>query len=131
MDRINECSRFKLDEVRMVIKSVLKGLQKLHQHGYMHRDIKPDNILLRDYGSYDCAIGDFGLVENIQQKDWLHKRCGTPGYLAPEIANMKNEDDRYDAGCDVFSLGIVFHYMLLGNTPFIGRTKKQVLKMNR
>ena len=57
----------------------------------MHRDIKPDNILFNK----DCTIPiivDFGLACFIKTKKRLFERCGTPGYVAPEIANLKTND---------------------------------------
>lgn len=58
----------------------------------MHRDLKPDNILFRDQDSDDCVIADFGLGELVDEKQYLFNRCGTPGYVAPEVANLKNSN---------------------------------------
>ena len=52
----------------------------------MHRDLKPENILIRSPGeSYDIVIADFGLATFCDIKDIIFKRCGTPGFVAPEI----------------------------------------------
>lgn len=55
----------------------------MHQKNIMHRDLKPENILLRDEFDFDCVIGDFGLATYANAKEYIFKRCGTPGYVAP------------------------------------------------
>ena len=66
----------------------------------MHRDLKPDNILIKEvkssgeensHGDLECIIADFGLSEFENNKEgFLFYRCGTPGYVAPEVINMSN-----------------------------------------
>ena len=58
-------------------------------------------------------IADFGLVQRVDSEKWNFERCGTPGYVAPEIVNMKKDSPRYDTSCDIFSLGVIFHLLLL------------------
>jgi len=56
----------------------------------MHRDIKPENLLLRECSNnYDIVIADFGLATLLNEKNIIFKRCGTPGYIAPEILAYK------------------------------------------
>lgn len=61
------------------------------------------------------VLGDFGLsmVTNFG-KETIFKRCGTPGYVAPEILNWKENLQFYDDKCDVFSLGCIFYYLVAG-----------------
>jgi len=57
----------------------------LHSKGIMHRDIKPENLILTDYSdSFEIKLADFGLANYINCEP-VFKRCGTPGYVAPEI----------------------------------------------
>jgi calcium-dependent protein kinase len=58
-------------------------------------------------------------------------RCGTPGYVAPEVINIKDMKTKYDPICDIFSLGLIFHILLLGVSAFPGRTYNEVLAQNR
>jgi len=53
------------------------------------------------------------------KKEYLYIRCGTPGFIAPEIFMMKKDDTLKDAKCDIFSAGLIFHLMLLNFNPFI------------
>jgi calcium-dependent protein kinase len=58
-------------------------------------------------------------------------RCGTPGYVAPEIINIKDTKARYSPSCDIFSLGLIFHLLLFGKSLFRGKTYSEVLNENR
>ena len=77
----------------------------------MHRDLKPENLLLRnDNNIYDIVIVDFGLSSftNIKPQEILFKRCGTPGFVAPEILNYKDgQSDFYDQKCDILFWQII------------------------
>lgn len=58
-------------------------------------------------------------------------RCGTPGYVAPEVINIKDMSTKYDPICDIFSLGLIFHILLVGYSVFPGKTYNDILKQNR
>ena len=65
---------------------LLKILQYLHSKNIMHRDIKPENILLRNPGNFESLVlVDYGLAANQTHDNMLFKRCGTPGFIAPEV----------------------------------------------
>lgn len=75
----------------------------------MHRDIKPENIMFHKKRDLDSLkIVDFGLTVQMQGKDHKYSKCGTPGYVAPEVANLK-EDGYYDKACDMFSIGVIMY----------------------
>ena len=58
----------------------------------MHRDLKPENLMLKSKRKYEkVKIIDFGLATVIKQTEYLYKRCGTPGFVAPEIIKYGNE----------------------------------------
>lgn len=58
-------------------------------------------------------------------------RCGTPGYVAPEVINIKDMKTKYDPICDMFSLGLIFHLLLMGKSAFPGKNYDEVLSQNR
>ncbi len=57
----------------------------MHSYRIMHRDIKPENLILKDEKSLKLCLADFGLSEFVTAKNRLLTRCGTPGYVAPEV----------------------------------------------
>lgn len=103
----------------------------MHAKKIMHRDLKPENIIFRQEGSFECVIADFGLAEFSDVQEYLFVRCGTPGYVAPEVINIKDMKAKYDPICDIFSLGLIFHILLLGVSAFPGKTYNEVLAQNR
>lgn len=103
----------------------------MHTKKIMHRDLKPENLIFRVPGSSDCVIADFGLAEFSDAEEYLFVRCGTPGYVAPEVINIKDMKTKYEPICDLFSLGLIFHILLLGVSAFPGKTYNEVLAQNR
>lgn len=104
-----------------IVPHLCDALQYAHDKGVVHRDIKPDNILMAVDGS--VKIADFGLsriLGNESQKDLLtgtHQVMGTPRYMAPEQLEGSHDVDHR---ADIYSLGVVFYEMLTGELP-IGR----------
>jgi serine/threonine protein kinase len=93
------------------IHGILSGLAYLHSKNIIHRDVKLENVLVTST-SCDVMLADFGLAVPCKEEE-LYKKCGSPGYLAPEIFAK-----RYGKKADVFSAGVVLYTMLSGQMPF-------------
>ncbi len=98
-----------------LVKEVATGLSAAHDKGVVHRDIKPDNIMLTKHGG--VKVVDFGIARVDDQATKLTATgmaIGTPSYFSPEVCKGLGVDKR----TDIFSMGIVFFEMLTGETPF-------------
>ncbi len=118
-------------EVKQIVGAILQGLREMHAKKIMHRDLKPQNLIFRTENTQECVIADFGLAEFADADEYLFVRCGTPGYVAPQVINIKDMKTKYEPICDIFSLGLIFHILLLGVSAFPGKTYNQVLAQNR
>ncbi|EGR28281.1 protein kinase domain protein [Ichthyophthirius multifiliis] len=126
-------SPFTEDEVQNIIQMVLQGIYYCSSKQIMHRDIKPENILF----SYSqnkkpiIKIIDFGLASYANDIPYIFPKCGTPGFVAPEIANLVDKTQGYSLVCDVFSIGVIFHILITGEAVFPGKDFNNVLKKNK
>jgi serine/threonine protein kinase len=105
---------------------VLSGLSEIHKLGIIHRDIKPDNLVFANEDLESITVTDFGLSTKFKHGEKLAMRCGTPGYVAPELLN----NEGYDEKADLFSLGVVMYEMLTGIVLFRGKSVKEVIWRN-
>ena len=88
-----------------------------------HRDIKPENILFRNSKENGIGLADFGLATSNDVEKYIFPRCGTPGYVAPEVTELLDNNGHYDLKCDLYSFGVTLLYVLTGQLPF--PTKKE------
>lgn len=109
-----------------IILQILEGLAYMHSKKIIHRDLKPENIIFKTSNNIDLGLVDFGFATFEPDFRKLFVRCGTPGYVAPEILNDKD----YDCKVDVYSCGIIFYIILTGHIPFNGKSYKQIVYRN-
>jgi len=118
--------RVKLEQALDIVVQTAKALEFAHENQIVHRDIKPDNIMLTKDGV--VKIADLGIAKTFEETGPAAKQnrrvMGTPHYMAPEQALGKDIDHRVD----VYALGATLYHMLTGTTPFSGQTAHEVLK---
>lgn len=115
MKKIKEKTQYTFLDIQKFLRNFLDALFHIHKQNIMHRDLKPENLLLKNENViFDIVIADFGLSSfvNINMNEMLFKRCGTPGFVGPEILNFKDGDtELYNEKCDVFSAGVIFYIL--------------------
>ena len=108
-----------IDEVRRLLSEIADALAYAHTRGVIHRDIKPDNILI-DADTGRAIVTDFGIARAIEAGTRLTitgNALGTPQYMSPEQAVGERE---VDGRSDIYSLGVVAYQMITGRLPFTG-----------
>jgi superfamily I DNA and/or RNA helicase len=120
-ERIKKSNGLKDSGVQLII-DVIDAVAAAHAKGIIHRDLKPSNIMCEDTG--DIKVLDFGIckIKTLLQQGTTVKGFGTPPYSAPEQIGQKDVDFR----ADIYSLGVIFFYMLTGEQPIITSVFEQV-----
>src|SRR5256712_8347869 len=115
--------RLPLPRVIDIFRQICEGLQAAHECGVIHRDLKPQNILIDRRGR--VLIADFGLAKSVQYATLTEagKVIGTPHYMSPEQVKGIALDRR----SDIYSLGIMLYEMLTGTVPFTGSSAYEVM----
>jgi serine/threonine-protein kinase len=109
-----------------LVYQLTQALQYAHGQGVAHRDIKPSNILIDLHGS--PILIDFGLAKSTHAESDLTQTgamLGTPSYMAPEQIQYHHDHDLRLS--DIYSLGAVFYYLLVGRPPFVGPTNFDIM----
>ena len=111
-----------------LIAKVARTVHYAHEHGILHRDIKPGNILLDAKG--EPHLTDFGLARLVESESSVTQTLdvlGTPSYMAPEQAVGNNA--AVSSATDVYGLGAVLYQLLTGQPPFAGGTTYETIKL--
>ncbi len=124
-DVLERDTQLDLDKALQIVRNVADALQHAHDHGVIHRDVKPENILLQ---SGHAVVADFGIARAVraaagERLTETGIALGTPTYMSPEQAG----GEEVDARSDVYSLGCLVYEMLAGVPPFVGPTARVVL----
>jgi serine/threonine protein kinase len=125
--RIERLGRIPEPEAVALITQVAEGLHEAHKHGIIHRNMKPDNILITGDGR--AKVTDMGLSKDLEEDADLTRPChglGTPNFIAPEqFGDAKNATIR----CDIYSLGTTLYMALTGQVPFAGANLTTIMKL--
>ena len=115
--RISNITNFCEMDGAYVIKQLLQALAHLHMKNVIHRDMKPENVLMvsKDKKNFDIKLADFGFARFVEHNEKLNSALGSPFYIAPE---MLSSNSKYDCKVDVWALGVMTYELLSGNPPF-------------
>ena len=126
-ERLTEARRLPLKDALRIAQEVGAGLDFAHRKGFVHRDVKPENILLADG---HAVLADFGVARACSDAEAgdrvteIGLAVGTPEYMSPEQASGESE---LGAASDVYSLACVIYEMLAGEPPFTGNSPRAVM----
>ena len=120
--RLREEQKLGLDQSVRLAAELGRGLDALHEHGILHRDVKPSNVLLAEDGT--AALADFGLARasNSTRITRDGQIVGTPHYLAPELI----EGAEATRASDLYALGCLLYECVAGEPPFTGRRPAEI-----
>jgi TolB-like protein/Tfp pilus assembly protein PilF/predicted Ser/Thr protein kinase len=110
-----------------IINEAARALEHAHEHGVLHRDIKPGNIILDSAGR--PHLTDFGLAKLVESESTVtqtRELLGTPSYVSPEMA--RGASSEVGAATDVYGLGAVLYQLLTGKPPFAGGTTLETIR---
>src|SRR6266540_728912 len=128
LDEVTKRQPISIRNAAGLIAKLARTVHYAHEHGILHRDIKPGNILLDAKGG--AHLTDFGLARLLETKSTVTHTMdvlGTPSYMAPEQASGHNE--QLTSATDVYGLGAVFYQLLTGHPPFAGGTTYETVRL--
>lgn len=124
----------KQDSILKIVRKVAEALDACHRAGFIHKDVKPANILIRDKATWDCVLCDFGIADVLDHGKVTTQQSRTPTYAAPEVyqRTVTLENKTYcelTPATDFYSLGMTILCLWLGESTF--RNKETVLAMQK
>jgi serine/threonine-protein kinase len=121
---LSEVGAFPVRDAVRITRQVAEALSYLHAQGYLHRDVKPDNVLLDSVGN--AKLCDLGFAVPIPRHaaDAPRTAVGTAGYMSPEMMAGKAG---VKVGSDIYSLGIHLYALLTGHEPYSGASSQEVV----
>jgi len=128
LDEVTKRTPISTRNAAELIAKLARTVHYAHEHGILHRDIKPGNILVDTKG--EPHLTDFGLARLLETKSTVTHTMdvlGTPSYMAPEQASGRNE--QLTSATDVYGLGAVFYQLLTGHPPFAGGTTYETVRL--
>lgn len=131
-DRLQDHGAFEIAVAIHVTRQICHSLEELHERRYVHRDVKPHNVMLVQHGAdrHHAKLLDFGLVRRIQVQDdygaltMPGTAVGTPAFSAPE---QLLDGDSVDQRADVYTLGLLLFTMIAGRPPFVDGKPREIM----
>src|SRR5690349_16469110 len=120
---LTRIGRLPCDKALQAARQLCAGLAAAHDRGVIHRDLKPQNIMMNKRG--DVVIMDFGLAAIADQLSGAEVRNGTPAYMAPEQLKGAGVTHR----SDIYALGLVMYELFTGKRPFEAKSVRQMLDL--
>ena len=111
--------RFNEEITRFFVACLVSGLEHIHRRNVIHRDVKPENLVL-DYDGY-LRLTDFG-ISRLWREENATDTSGTPGYMAPEVMCRQN----HICTVDYFAVGVIAYECMFGRRPYVGRSRKEI-----
>lgn len=121
-DKLSKLRTYTERDARYVAEDILTAISFIHSKGFVHRDMKPENLLI---GNNTIKVADFGFAKNMSDAPThagLVSRCGTPAYVSPEFVNC----NPYGKPVDIWACGVILYILLGGYQPFQG-TERHLL----
>ncbi|KAG0333491.1 Serine/threonine-protein kinase MRCK alpha [Podila humilis] len=120
------------DEIRFYIAEIVLAVSELHKHNYIHRDLKPPNILLDATGH--IVLADFGACAKLDAAGQVHGQTvplGTWDYISPEVVDAQSGGKPYGKEVDWWAVGVVTYELLVGEAPFYAETAMGIIRLLR
>ena len=124
-NRALKSAEFRPAEVLEILRQIVSGLEAAHMRDIVHRDIKPDNIMLQELPGHPTFVRilDFGMAKFVQDTADTKFAMGTPAYMAPEQLTRKG----IGPWTDLYAVGVIAFELISGRRPFVGRTHQEIL----
>ena len=127
-DIIRDQKKLAPKEAVRIVREAAKGLGRAHELGIIHRDIKPDNLMIAKSGT--VKVADFGIAKHVEGASELTQAgvvVGTPHYMSPEQCVGASRGIKITTQADIYSLGATLYFMVTGQKPFEGDTQMTII----
>ena len=115
---LSKTRRFSEEQTKFFVACLLLGIEYLHTNSIIHRDVKPENLILDNKGY--LRITDFGIAKAYRNDAIGFETSGTPGYMSPEV--MRGKSNTF--AVDFFAIGVLTYEFMIGSRPFVGNRRE-------